>query len=161
MTIDNLIKFLDLFVKLVGHLAYPIVILLIARTLIKAFKPELSALITRIRKGEIGGFAFEADPIKLEKGLEITQQETASIQEKAQQLLEQAIEDRELRVMRGLVGETQGRTLDIYQKSDFYRPAITSLLAKGLIRLRQQNNTYVLTDLGKAVMRQHMTKALS
>jgi predicted transcriptional regulator len=60
----------------------------------------------------------------------------------------------ELRILRALVTEIEGRDLNIYKNSSFYRPALDSLLNQELIR--QKGDKYYLTETGEAVVRKHL-----
>ncbi|BAZ48521.1 hypothetical protein NIES4103_11290 [Nostoc sp. NIES-4103] len=61
----------------------------------------------------------------------------------------------ELRILRALVTEVEGRSLNVYKNSSFYRPALDTLLNQELIR--QKGDKYYLTEVGEAVARKHLT----
>jgi hypothetical protein len=61
---------------------------------------------------------------------------------------------RELRILRALIGEDGGRALNIYRKSDHYRPAVESLDENGYIR--RQKDQYFLTEKGMREVRAHL-----
>jgi hypothetical protein len=63
-------------------------------------------------------------------------------------------EIRELRLLRALVGEDQGRDLKVYVKSDYYRPALENLQDKGLVK--STNGTYHLTNKGNTYTRSYL-----
>ncbi|UIE37330.1 hypothetical protein [Leptodesmis sichuanensis] len=48
-------------------------------------------------------------------------------------------EIRELRLLRALVGEDQGRDLQVYVRSGYYRPALENLQGKGLVKSMNGN----------------------
>jgi coproporphyrinogen III oxidase-like Fe-S oxidoreductase len=60
----------------------------------------------------------------------------------------------ELRILRALITETEGRGLEIYKSSSFYHPALNSLKERGLIR--HKGDKYYLTETGEAVVRKHL-----
>lgn len=64
----------------------------------------------------------------------------------------------ELRILRALITETEGRGLEIYKSSSFYRSALDSLNERGLIR--QKGDKYYLTETGEKVVRKHLAIAL-
>lgn len=147
-------EFIGVLFKLLGDLAWPVVVLIVVFT----FRRQISSLVERTREFEAGPAKFKIDPAKVEKAREISEQ-VPSQEEAAKQLLEQALEDRELRILRGLIGEPAGRDLNIYKRSDYYRPALDSLALKNLVY--QQGGKYFLTSLGTEVVKQYMKKELA
>jgi hypothetical protein len=61
----------------------------------------------------------------------------------------------ELRILRALVTELEGRGLEIYKGSSFYRSALDSLKEQSLIR--QKGEKYYLTEVGEKIVRKHLT----
>lgn len=60
----------------------------------------------------------------------------------------------ELRILRALLTEVEGRGLNVYKNSSFYRPAFDSLLKQELIR--HKGDKYYLTQTGEAVVKKHI-----
>ncbi len=147
-------EFIESLFELLGDLAWPVVILIFFVT----FQEQIGNLINGIREFEAGPTKFKVDSRGIEKAKEISQKNLSN-QEAAKQLLEeQVLEDRELRILRALVGEPEGRHFYAYKRNDYYRPALDSLAYKGLIF--KQENKYLLTPLGTEVVKLHVAKSL-
>lgn len=147
-------EFIESLFELLGDLAWPVVMLII----FVAFRRQIGDLIDRIREFEAGSTKIKADLNKIETAKEISQKNLSN-EEAAKQLLEEkALEDRELRILRALVGEPGGRHFYAYKRDDYYRPALDSLAVKSLIF--KQGNKYLLTPLGTEVVKLHVAKSL-
>lgn len=151
--------FIESLFVLLGVIAWPVVTVIIFAIFFLTFQKQIGNFIERIQEFEFSSTKVKADPNKIKKVDEI-RQKTASNQEAAEQLLEsKVLEVSELRILRGLVGESEGRYFYSYRRNDYYRPAFDSLAAKGLI-LRQENNKYFLQPLGKEVVKLHVAQSL-
>jgi hypothetical protein len=64
----------------------------------------------------------------------------------------------ELRILRALATEKQGRALELYKNSSFYRETLKSLENSGLIQ--QKRGKYYLTEIGEKVVRKHLADFL-
>ena len=65
----------------------------------------------------------------------------------------------EWRILRALVNEDDGRKLNVYRGSDFYKKAILSLLDKNLIYEDDLGKLF-LTAKGKQVVKKHLREFL-
>lgn len=75
------------------------------------------------------------------------------------QRIQQAVSNtHQLRILRALIGEDQGRFLIHYQDGD-YKPAMEELIGKGLVR--RGGPKFYLTDSGRAAVRAHLLPLLS
>jgi hypothetical protein len=137
--------------KFLGDIAWPVAV----SSLILLFRTQISDAINRAREFEgPGDLKLTFDPRQVERIVAEGRAENASASEVAQRIVEQAVVDeRELRILRGLLGEQAGRSMNAYQ-SAFYRPAIDSLMSKEMIRFSQ--GKYFLTDKGLAAVRDHI-----
>jgi hypothetical protein len=143
--------------EFLGKISWPIAFLIF----IYIFKNEVKEFLKRITTVSFGGGSIEAKPIdqeKIRKAKEI-RETTSEPREQAQLLLEQgALENRELRILRGLVGERGGRSFYTYRKSSYYSPALESLTTKRLISL--ERDVYSLTNLGLEVAKIYLAAVL-
>jgi hypothetical protein len=73
--------------------------------------------------------------------------------------LGETLEIRKLRLLRALVGEDEGRDLNIYLQSDFYRPALESLKTDGFVK--SIGKTYHLTEKGNEYTRGYLKRLSS
>ena len=155
-------EFIESLFELLGAIAWPVVTLIIFVTFFLTFQEQIGDLVERIREFQAGSTAFKVDPIKTEQDIEKAKEiskKTSSEEEAAKQLLnEQVLEVAELRILRGLVGESGGRGFYSFRRNDYYRPAFDSLAAKNLIF--KAGKKYFLTPLGTKVVKVHLTKVL-
>jgi hypothetical protein len=135
-----------LIVDLVGKLAWPLVVLV----LLFGYRRALLDLFGRARELEgPGGISVKLD--KLEQIVAAGQRDGRPARDVANQIVEEAIVDeRESRILRGLLGEKSGRLMMNYQ-SHGYRPALEALLARRWI-VRNADGTFALTDAGTKVV---------
>jgi hypothetical protein len=66
----------------------------------------------------------------------------------------------EWRILRALINEDNGRKLEIYQASEFYKKAIQTLLNKNLI-YSDEVGKFFLTPLGRQVVKKHLKKFIN
>jgi hypothetical protein len=71
----------------------------------------------------------------------------------------ETLEIRKLRLLRALVGEDEGRDLNIYLQSDFYRPALENLETDGFVK--SIGKTYHLTEKGNEYTRGYLKRLSS
>lgn len=72
----------------------------------------------------------------------------------------ETLEIRKLRLLRALVGEDEGRKLNIYLQSDYYRPALESLKRDdGFVK--SIGETYHLTEKGNEYTRGYLKRLSS
>ncbi len=145
--------------ELLGDIAWPVVTLIIFAIFFLTFQKQIGDLIDRLREFQTSFAKISADSVeKINKAEEI-RQKTTSDKEAAEQLLKsRVLEVSELRILRGLIGEGGGREFYSFRRNDYYRPALDSLVYKGLIF--KQENKYLLTPLGKEVVKLHVAKSL-
>jgi hypothetical protein len=148
MTASEIIALLD-------TLAWPVVILIVMAT----FRRQLAVLFGRVR--EIEGPAdlkITLDAQKVEQIISRGRQDNVPPAAVAQQIVRAAtvLEKRETRILRALVDDA-GRGMFNYQ-TDYYRPALTSLLSKGLIQ--KHDKGFALTPEGARVTKEYLSGVL-
>ncbi len=146
-------ELLSLLLQFIVDLAWPIATLTVAWI----FRKEIKGAIRQLEGLEAG--QVKVNLANVAKA-EVIRAETQSNEVIAKRFLEQkVVDDRELRILRGLVGETNGRSLNDYRRSGFYRPALDSLLAKHLIE--NIHHKFHLTQLGTEVVTAHLRAILN
>ena len=111
--------------------------------------------------------AVSATPMKtrdtFQEVLEESRNQNVPTQEVARRIMQEAVvivDRRERRVLRALLDENKGRRINAYRRSNYYRPAINSLLAEGHIR-RLEDGRYVLTNTGMDAIKGFLMPILS
>ena len=136
-------------VALIGGAGWPVVALL----LLVAFRSEVAGVLQRTREVSAGGVTFKADPTQVAAIVEEGKQSGRSSETIAQQIVSEAlVDEREVRIMQSLFGETQPRALNIYARNDFYRPALEALVRKAYVE--RTDGQYRLSDRGLQTVRQ-------
>lgn len=148
MTVSELTALLD-------TLAWPVVILIV----VAVFRRQLVALFGRVREIEgPGDLKITLDAQKLERIISKGRQDNASPAAVAQQIVRSAtvLEKRETRILRALLDD-EGRGMFNYQ-TDYYRPALTSLVSKGLVQ--KHDKGFALTPEGQRVTKEYLSAVL-
>jgi hypothetical protein len=148
MTVSEITALLD-------TLAWPVVILIV----VAVFRRQLVVLFGRVR--EIEGPAdlkITLDAQKVEKIITEGRQTNSPPAAVAQQIVRSAtvLEKRETRILRALLDD-DGRWMFNYQ-TDYYRPALTALVAKGLVR--KLDKGFALTPEGLRVTKEYLSSVL-
>ena len=143
-------------VNLIDKLAWPLVIVVV----FLALRTKLSALIDRTREFEgPADMKIKLDPTQVERIVDEGKKQDTPASVVAHRIITQAVVDgRELRILRALIGEDEGRSMYSYQ-SPHYRPALEALIGKGLIQRR--GGKYLLTDIGLQVVAEHLEPILA
>lgn len=146
----------QLLVDLIDKLAWPVVVV----TILLAFRTKLAMLIDRAREFEgPADVKIKLDPSQVERIIDEGKKQDTPADIVARQILTQALVDnRELRILRALIGEDEGRGMHSYQNS-YYQPALESLLGKGLIEKRDRK--FFLTDSGHRVVVEYLKPILA
>jgi hypothetical protein len=140
----------------IDKLAWPIVVVVG----LLAFRGKISSLIDRTREVEgPADLKIKLDPSQVERIVDEGKKEGAPAHVVAQRIIDRAVVDpRELRILRALIGEDEGRGIYSYQTS-YYLPALEALLKKGLIAKR--GNKFFLTQSGVSAAAEHVMPILS
>jgi hypothetical protein len=140
---------------LLAVVAWPVVVLIA----IVLLRRELAALFGRVREIEgPGSLKVSLDTTKVEQIIAEGRKENAPPSAIAERIVQAAtiLDRREARIMRALLDD-DGRAMYNYQ-SDYYRPALESLLAKGYIQ--RVNKGFALTQEGRRVTREYIQGVL-
>src|SRR5262249_19639364 len=108
-------------VDLIGKVAWPVVVLV----LLFGYRRALLDLLGRARElGGPGDFRIKLDSAKVEEIVEAGRREALPARAVANRIVEEAvIDERESRILRGLLGEKTGRLMMNYQ-TRWYRSAL-------------------------------------
>src|SRR5438067_3693901 len=137
--------------KLLGVLAWPVVLLVIVILL----KREIKGLFGRVRDiAGPGDLKVSFDPKEVGQILEEGRKENASTATVANRIVQAAkiLDQREARILRALVDD-DGRALFSYQ-TDYYKPALAATIKKGFVR--KQDKGFALTEEGKHVVKDYL-----
>jgi hypothetical protein len=147
----------QLLVDLIDKLAWPVVVVIV----LVAFRAKLATLIDRAREFEgPGDVKIKLDPSEVERIVDEGRKQDAPADVVARRILTQALVDnRELRILRALIGEDEGRGMYSYNNNAYYRPALESLLGKGLIEKR--DGKFFLSDSGHKVVAEYLKPILA
>jgi hypothetical protein len=140
---------------LLGVVVWPVVVLVS----IALLRRELAGLFGRVREIEgPGSLKVSLDPNKVEQIIKEGQKENAPPAAVAERIVQAAtiLDKREARILRALLDD-DGRAIYSYQ-SDYYRPALESLLAKGYIQ--KVDKGYALTQEGRRITREYIQGVL-
>lgn len=133
----------ELAVNLIGNVAWPLVVVVV----LLAFRKSLLGLVERTREFEgPGDLKIKLDPARVQQIVEDARRENLPAEAVTERIIDEAVVDeREFRILRALVGESEGRRMLAYQNS-FYRPALERLMAKGWIA--RNDNKFTLSPEG-------------
>jgi hypothetical protein len=148
MTVSEITALLD-------TLAWPVVILVV----VAIFRRQLVVLFGRVREIEgPGDLKISLDAQKVEKIITEGRQTNTPPAAVAQQIVRAAtvLERRETRILRALLDD-EGRGMFNYQ-TDYYRPALTALVAKGLVQ--KHDKGFALTAEGLRVTKEYLLGVL-
>ena len=145
----TIIELLQIITDLLKSLAWPVTIYVI----IKIYEKEIRTLLNERFTGlQLGDISIDLSGVKKTENIVLN---TESIEDAAKNILsQQLVNEKEKRIIRALIDETQGRGLYSYQKSDYYRESLASLSYKKLIELK--DNKYFLTNIGQAVAKEYI-----
>lgn len=146
---------IEAFTGLLGVVTWPAVVL-VAVVLLRR---ELAGLFGRVREIEgPGSLKVSLDPNKVEQIIAEGRKENAPASAVAERIVEAAtiLDKREARILRALLDD-DGRKIYSYQ-SDYYRPALESLLAKGYIG--RVDKGFTLTQEGRRVTKEYLQGVL-
>jgi hypothetical protein len=120
---------------------------------------ELSALFGRVREIEgPGSLKVSLDTIKVAEIIREGRKENTPPADVAARIVQAAtiLDKREARILRALVDD-DGRAIYSY-RSDYYRPALESLLAKGYVQ--KVDKGFALTQEGRRVTKEYLSSML-
>lgn len=146
---------IELLTALLGVIVWPLVVL-IAVTLLRR---ELTGLFGRVREIEgPGSLKVSLDPGKVEQIITEGRKDNTPPSAVAERIVQTAIilDKRETRILRALLDD-DGRAIYSYQ-SDYYRPALASLLDKGYIQ--KVDRAYSLTPEGRRITKEYIEGVL-
>jgi hypothetical protein len=144
-----------LLVDLVTKLAWPLVVV----ACLLAFRKALLHLIDRTRELEgPGDLKIRLDPTAVQEIVEDGRRQNLPAKEVTKRIMEDAvIDEREFRILRALLGETDGRSMYSYQSS-YYQPALNSVMNKSLVM--RNADKFRLTEKGIEVLRNKLLPLL-
>jgi len=136
-------------------LAWPFVV----AVSIVAFHRPLVRLIERTREFEgPGDVKIKLDAAQVEKIMVEARHDNLSAEAVTKRIVEEAvIDEREFRILRGLLGESEGRSMHAYQTA-FYRPALEELEKKKWIT--RAHGKFKLSAEGLQVLRPRLVSLL-
>jgi ribosomal protein S19E (S16A) len=140
---------------LLGVIVWPVVVLVA----IAVLRREVAGLFGRVRQIEgPGSLKVSLDPNKVEQIIKEGRKENVPPAAVAERIVRAAtiLDKREARILRALLDD-DGRALYSYQ-TDYYRPALESLLAKGYVR--KVDRGFALTQEGRRVTREYIQGVL-
>jgi hypothetical protein len=140
---------------LLGVLVWPVVVL-VALALLRR---ELAGLFGRVREIEgPGSLKVSLDANKVEQIIKEGRQENTPPAAVAERIVQTAtvLDRREARILRALLDD-DGRAIYSYQ-TDYYRPALQSLLAKEYVR--KVDKGFALTQEGQRITREYILGVL-
>ena len=139
---------------LLGVVAWPAVVLVVAMLL----RREIRALFGRVREIEGLGAKVSLDPHKVEQIITQGRQENAPAAAVAQRIVRAVtvLDKLETRILRALLDD-DGRAIYSYQ-TDYYRPALESLLAKGYVT--KVDKGFALTPEGRRITKDYVLGAV-
>ncbi len=146
---------MEAFTGLLGVIVWPVVVLIA----IALLRRELVGLFGRVREIEgPGSFKVSLDPSKVEQIIKEGRRENALPSTVAERIVQAAtiLDKREARLLRALVDD-DGRRLYSYQ-SDYYRPALESLLNKAYIQ--KKGKGFALTQEGRRTTKEYLLGVL-
>jgi hypothetical protein len=144
---------LESLTQVITAFAWPLTLLLI----VYLFRGPIAAKLERVKsvRGP-GDTAVDFDLVQ--RIVEEGQAQRLDARQIAERIQRAVADKHELRILRALLGEDEGRFLMHYQDGD-YRPALQQLLGKGLVR--REGYKYYLTDSGLQALRPQMLAQLS
>jgi hypothetical protein len=145
---------MDNIIKIISILIWPLTVLVI----LLIFKRPIIGLTELIGSVEIpGGAKILLDRKKVEKIIEEGAKRNIPAKQLADQIVKSAEDDHELRILRALFSEEDGRLIVNYEK--YYTQAMKSLLNKGYIE--KKDKKYILTQSGLEATQKYLVKILS
>ena len=138
-----------------GEVAWPLAVLVI----FYYFRSEIRELLSKTQGITVGPVHLKMEQVKKAEEARGIAEKSTSKEEAAKQILQDNLVDmNELRILRNLIGESEGRALNDFKRNKFYRPALGSLIAKKFIFYDDGN--YFLTSLGTEIAKIHIVQAL-
>ncbi|MGK7913482.1 MAG: hypothetical protein AB4050_18675 [Synechococcus sp.] len=141
--------------ELVGDIAWPSVVLIMLYTL----RVPIGEWIGKITNVEFGAGDAKVAINAAEQASQI-RQETANESEAAAKLLD-LLERKDFRILRELIDEPEGRYLNIYRQSNFYRPSLDKLEGMGLIERPRPGRQYHLSSFGDTLVEKYIEGIMS
>jgi hypothetical protein len=145
---------MDNIIKIIGSLIWPLTVLVI----LLIFKRPIISITELIGSVEIpGGAKILLDRTKVEKIIEEGAKKNVPAKQLADQIVKSAEDDLELRILRALFNEEDGRLIINYEK--YYSRAMKSLLDKGYID--KKDKKYFLTQSGLKATQEYLINTLT
>ena len=145
---------MDNIIKIIGALIWPLTVLVI----LLIFKRPIISITELIGSVEIpGGAKILLDRKKVEKIIEEGAKKNVPAKQLADQIVKSAEDDLELRILRALFNEEDGRLIINYEK--YYSRAMKSLLDKGYID--KKDKKYFLTQSGLEATQGYLINTLT
>jgi hypothetical protein len=145
---------MDNIIKIISVLIWPLSVLAI----LLIFRRPLISLTELVGSVEIpGGAKIVLDRTRVEKIIEEGAKKNTPAKQVADQIVKSAEDHLELRILRALFNEEDGRFIGNYVK--YYPQAMNSLLSKGYIEKRDKK--YVLTQSGTEATQKYLANLLT
>ena len=141
-------------IQLIGFIAWPVTVLLI----LLIFRRAIVSMAEKVERVETAGVKLFLDREKVEQLIRRGKQEEISEEEVAAQIVKSAreVDVSELRILRALFDEPQGRLISNYAK--YYPGALNSLIGKG--QIQKINDKYFLTPAGNQAATEYLRTAM-
>lgn len=145
---------MDNLIKILGSLIWPATLLVI----LIIFRRPIIGITELIGSVEIpGGAKILLDRKKVEKIIEEGKKKNLPTKQLADQIVKSVEDHLELRVLRALYNEEDGRFITNYER--YYQPALKSLQGKGYIE--KKDKKYFLTQSGLEATQKHLIGVLT
>ena len=145
---------MDNLIRIVGFLIWPVTLLVV----LIIFRRPIIGITELIGSVEIpGGAKIVLDRKEVEKIIDDGKRKNLPTKQLADQIVSSAEDNLELRVLRALYNEEDGRLIVNYER--YYQAAMKSLQNKGYIE--KKNKKYFLTQSGLEATQKHLIGVLA